>query len=282
MSNTPLVKTSGRAQRRRGAARARRAGTAWRRRRQHRGDCRLRGSRRGAAPRLAPVSNARGDSTMLTLCGFADLELLQQGQAGAAREGRRLRRGARRTTGSSDEAVLGARRSARSRSSAPSTARCARARRSSTTSRPPGPSRRCCRPTPGPRAKVRELVDLRRPAPRTGRARALREGLLRRRRSATATRRASASCSSKQHRRLQAAGEVRALRRRRHASPRPTARPTSACRWSRWRAGSIYGEDLLAAGGIDWKAYAKLIGERPSAQKRGGRPQGRAGRSRRR
>ena len=29
----------------------------------------------------------------------------------------------------------------------------------------------------------------------------------------------------------------------------------------------VYGEDLLAAGGIDWKAYSKLIGERPSAQK---------------
>ena len=29
----------------------------------------------------------------------------------------------------------------------------------------------------------------------------------------------------------------------------------------------IYGEDLVLAGGIDWKAYAKLIGERPAAQK---------------
>lgn len=28
----------------------------------------------------------------------------------------------------------------------------------------------------------------------------------------------------------------------------------------------IYGEDLVLAGGIDWKAYAKLIGERPAAQ----------------
>lgn len=27
----------------------------------------------------------------------------------------------------------------------------------------------------------------------------------------------------------------------------------------------IYGEDLLQAGGVDWKAYAKLIGERPTA-----------------
>lgn len=30
---------------------------------------------------------------------------------------------------------------------------------------------------------------------------------------------------------------------------------------------SVLGEDLLAAAGIDWKAYAKLIGERPSAQR---------------
>ena len=29
----------------------------------------------------------------------------------------------------------------------------------------------------------------------------------------------------------------------------------------------IYGEDLLAAAGIDWKSYVKLVGERPSAQK---------------
>jgi glutathione S-transferase len=29
----------------------------------------------------------------------------------------------------------------------------------------------------------------------------------------------------------------------------------------------VYGEDLLAAGGIDWKPYSKMIGERPSAQR---------------
>ncbi|NCT83106.1 MAG: glutathione S-transferase [Comamonadaceae bacterium] len=29
----------------------------------------------------------------------------------------------------------------------------------------------------------------------------------------------------------------------------------------------IYGEDLLQAGGVDWKPYAKLIGERPTAQR---------------
>jgi glutathione S-transferase len=30
---------------------------------------------------------------------------------------------------------------------------------------------------------------------------------------------------------------------------------------------AIYGEDLLVAGGVDWKAYTRFIGERPSAQK---------------
>ena len=29
----------------------------------------------------------------------------------------------------------------------------------------------------------------------------------------------------------------------------------------------VYGEDLLSAGGVDWKPYAKLVGERPSAQR---------------
>lgn len=30
---------------------------------------------------------------------------------------------------------------------------------------------------------------------------------------------------------------------------------------------AVYGEDLLAAGGVDWKPYAKQVGERPSAQR---------------
>ena len=30
---------------------------------------------------------------------------------------------------------------------------------------------------------------------------------------------------------------------------------------------SVLGEDLLAAAGIDWKSYARRVGERPSAQK---------------
>ena len=30
---------------------------------------------------------------------------------------------------------------------------------------------------------------------------------------------------------------------------------------------AVYGEDLLAAGGIDWKPYVKLVGERPSAMR---------------
>ena len=30
---------------------------------------------------------------------------------------------------------------------------------------------------------------------------------------------------------------------------------------------AVYGEDLLAAGGVDWKAYGKVVGERTSAQR---------------
>jgi len=30
---------------------------------------------------------------------------------------------------------------------------------------------------------------------------------------------------------------------------------------------AVYGEDLLATGGVDWKPYAKRVGERPSAQR---------------
>jgi len=30
---------------------------------------------------------------------------------------------------------------------------------------------------------------------------------------------------------------------------------------------AVYGEDLLAAGGVDWKPYMKRLGERPSVQK---------------
>jgi glutathione S-transferase len=30
---------------------------------------------------------------------------------------------------------------------------------------------------------------------------------------------------------------------------------------------AVYGEDLLLTGGVDWKPHAKLIGERPSAQR---------------
>jgi glutathione S-transferase len=30
---------------------------------------------------------------------------------------------------------------------------------------------------------------------------------------------------------------------------------------------AVYGEDLIAAAGIEWKAYSKLVGERPSAQR---------------
>jgi glutathione S-transferase len=30
---------------------------------------------------------------------------------------------------------------------------------------------------------------------------------------------------------------------------------------------AVYGEDLIAAAGVDWKTYSRLVGERPSAQR---------------
>jgi glutathione S-transferase len=30
---------------------------------------------------------------------------------------------------------------------------------------------------------------------------------------------------------------------------------------------AVYGEDLLIAGGVDYKPYVKMLGERPSSQK---------------
>ena len=30
---------------------------------------------------------------------------------------------------------------------------------------------------------------------------------------------------------------------------------------------AVLGEDLLTAGGVDWKPYVKLVGERPAAQR---------------
>jgi glutathione S-transferase len=40
-----------------------------------------------------------------------------------------------------------------------------------------------------------------------------------------------------------------------------------ACRWWAWPPRPCYGEDLLAAAGLDTRAYGKLVGERASAQK---------------
>ena len=67
---------------------------------------------------------------------------------------------------------------------------------------------------------------------------------------------------------------------RRASSGWRSSRPTWPAIASRWPTASAFvslplvamasklvlGEDLLAAAGVDWKAYVKLIGERPSAQ----------------
>ena len=127
-------------------------------------------------------------------------------------------------------------------------------------------SRRCCPPMPGERAKLRELVTLHRPAPRARCAPALRPGLLRRR---GADRReqgsASASSSSRTSPRSSAWRSSHPTSAAR-PSPRPTARPGSACRWSRCRAGSSW-RGSRRRSGIDWKGYARMIAQRPAAQK---------------
>ena len=78
---------------------------------------------------------------------------------------------------------------------------------------------------------------------------------------------ARAPAAGPQHRRAS-----RAWRASRRTSPepnsaRPTARPGRSLPLVSMASRAIYGEDLLVAGGVDWKAYARLIGERPSAQK---------------
>ena len=155
-------------------------------------------------------------------------------------------------TGSRDEAVLSRRRWPRSRSSAPSTARCARARPSSPTSRAPVRRRRCC-PDPFAAAKVRELalfVDLHLELV----ARELYRGLLRRhdeRRSGPRPH----GCP-RAHRRLQAAGPLRALRRRREVHAGRLLRLDSLPLVS-MATKAIFGEDLMAAAGIDRKPYTR-------------------------
>ena len=206
---------------------------------------------------------------MLVLCGFAGLELLQQGQAGAARKGRPVRGGAdrrRRRRRARRRRRCAPRRSARSRSSAPSTARCARARRSSSTSRPPIPSRRCCRRIPTRRPRCASWSPSSTCTSSWSRASSTR----RRSSAARSTKRDAARVRKRLERNiaaLAASGPLRPLHRRRRRS-----RQADCAAWASFGVISmatqaVYGEDLLVAGGIDWKPYVKRLGERPSAQK---------------
>ena len=273
MSNTPLVKTSGRASSaRRGCSSARgqslatKAGSIA-------ADCRR---RRRARRRLAATRPEADDARALRI---VDLELLQQGQARAARKGRR--RSARKYVatggGATSERARAPRRSPRSRSSAP---------------------------TPGPLCEsqaILEYIEAAYPEPPLAAARSVRrrQGARAGRSSSTCTsswwrassirRRSSAARISEgnaarvrtraraQHRRLQAPGPLRALRRRRPSSRQADCSAWARCRWSRWRPSAIYGEDLLAAAGIDWKAL-QPAGRRAAERAEGGRrPQGGAG-----
>ena len=144
------------------------------------------------------------------------------------------------------------RRSARSRSSAPTPARSARARRSSSTSKPPIPSRRCCR------RSVRRGEGARAGRPSSictsswSRASSIRR-CSSAARSTSATRRACASASSATLPRSRLArfdptspARIQPGRLRRLGHLPVISMATQA----------VYGEDLLVAGGIDWKPYA--------------------------
>ena len=99
---------------------------------------------------------------------------------------------------------------------------------------------------------------LHRPAPRAGRARALPEGVLRRhaqRRQRRARPQAARRATSP---RLPAPGALRAVRRRPDVHPGRLRRLGERCRVVAMATQAVYGEDLLAAGGIDWKPYSKL------------------------
>ena len=152
MSKTPLVKTTGRGE----------LGQA----RQQLGARAELGDEIGehAAIVVAPAATRRLDSrhlsrsvAMIVLCGLPISNYYNKVKLALLEKGIAFRKKAF-GTGSADPAVLAARRSPRSRSSAPTPARCARARRSSSTSRPRIPSRRSLPADPFAAAKVRELV----------------------------------------------------------------------------------------------------------------------------
>ena len=66
---------------------------------------------------------------------------------------------------------------------------------------------------------------------------------------------------------LQAPGALLALRRRRRRSRQADCAAWASLPVVAMATQAVYGEDLLVAAGIDLKAYAALVGERPSAQK---------------
>ena len=146
-------------------------------------------------------------------------------------------------------------------------ARCARARRSSSTSRRPGPSRRCCRPIRSPRPRCASssiFVDLhlelvaRELYPKAFFGGTVSDGQ---------RAHACAQLLDAQHRRLQAPGALRALRRRRDSSRQADCAAWASLPVVAMATKAVYGEDLLAAAGIDLKGYQRFVGERPSAQR---------------
>ena len=70
-----------------------------------------------------------------------------------------------------------------------------------------------------------------------------------------------------QHRRVQAAGEVLALCGGRHASRMADCSAFNNLPLIGMATKAAFGEDLLLAGGVDYKPYIKLVAQRPSAQR---------------
>ena len=201
---------------------------------------------------------------MITLCGFCDLELLQQGQAGAAREGRPLHRRARRRPA-------------------------ARTRRCSSCS-PLGkmPFIRTEHGTLCESQAILDYLEAAAPEPRAAAGRPLGRGQGARARSTFIDLHLELVARELYAQAFFGGDDQRGQRRRACASSsRRTSPASSGWRSSRptwpatlhagrlrrlgqpaaggaWPRKIVYGEDLLAAAGIDWKGYGKLIGERAS------------------
>ena len=220
---------------------------------------------------------------MLVLCGLPISNYYSKVKLALLEKGVAFERGTADRTAGVGAQLRGAcatRRSARSRSSAPRRARCARARRSSRLPRSRA-SRAAARCPHDPYAAAK--------VPRAGQP------------SSTCTSSWSRASSipkaffgGSDQRRDDRAGasasgwsrNIAAFARLARFAPyvagaelhvRPTARRGTACRWSRWRAGRSTARTCSSLAVSTGSPIERVIGERPSAQRRDSRSQGLAG-----